>query len=78
MVTFANASQPGEISPPAALDDGPVEGAMMPLVRINGNLYVVPNTLHFYCPAARQRTTEPEARCFFGEPPTAQASRLKR
>ena len=43
------------------LEDGPVEGAMMPMVRINGALYVVPNTLHFYCPMARQRPAQLEA-----------------
>jgi hypothetical protein len=40
-----------ESKPNGALPDGPVEGALLPLVRRNGILYVVPNTLHFYCPA---------------------------
>jgi hypothetical protein len=32
--------------------DGPVEGALLPLVRINGTDYVVANCLHFFRPIA--------------------------
>jgi hypothetical protein len=37
--------------PGEAIADGPVQGALLPLVSINGTLYVVDNCLHFY-PAA--------------------------
>ncbi len=38
-----------------ALEDGPIGDALLPLMRINGKLYVLPNALHFYCPAASER-----------------------
>jgi hypothetical protein len=39
--------------------DGPVDGALLPLMRINGKLYVVPITLHFYYPAVTRRPAKP-------------------
>lgn len=49
------------------LDDAPVARALLPLIRINGTLYVVPNSLHFYCPAIFQRPAKPMPN---GEPHT--------
>jgi hypothetical protein len=51
MTPFVNASQPRSAIPPAtAQPDGPVEGALLPLVRINGKLIVIENCLHFFRP----------------------------
>jgi hypothetical protein len=44
----------------AALGDGTVAGALLPLARINGDLFVVENCLHFFRPVT-VRPTEPEA-----------------
>jgi hypothetical protein len=43
-----------------ALGDGPVAGALLPLARINGELFVVENCLHFFPPVTVQPTA-PEA-----------------
>jgi hypothetical protein len=32
----------------STLPDGPVEGGLLPMVRINGILYVVPGCVHFF------------------------------
>jgi hypothetical protein len=44
----------------AALGDGPVAGALLPLARINGELFVAENCLHFF-PPVTVRPTGPEA-----------------
>jgi hypothetical protein len=44
----------------SAVADGMVAGAMLPLVRINGELFVVEYCLHFF-PAVAVRPSEPEA-----------------
>jgi hypothetical protein len=44
----------------AALGDGPVAGALLPLTRINGELFVVENCLHFF-PPVTVRPTGPVA-----------------
>lgn len=41
--------------------DGPVEGGLLPLVRIGGRLYVLENCLHFF-PAALASGTGPASR----------------
>ena len=61
MANLQEPSQPGNMTQPSdVLVYGPVEGALPPLMRINGNLYVVPNTLHFYCPAVTKRPAKKE------------------
>lgn len=60
MATVAHSSEHGNTKQPAdSLEDGPVKGALLPLMRINGKLYVVPNTLHFYSPTVADRPTKP-------------------
>ena len=38
------------IQPSGADADGPVESALLPMIRINGIVYVVDNCLHFFVP----------------------------
>ena len=40
-------------SPP--VPDGPVPGALLPLVRLGGKLFVAQGALHFYAPSAPTR-----------------------
>jgi len=62
MATFADSSEQGNTKHPTdAFEDGPVAGALLPMVWINGKLFVVPNALHFYYPAITERTTKPRA-----------------
>lgn len=49
MATRAECSLSGDAKQPAtALKDGPVAGALLPLVRSNGQLFVLDNCLHFF------------------------------
>lgn len=49
MTILADSSMSGNTRLAAdRLEDGPVAGALLPLVRINGHLFVVEHCLHFF------------------------------
>jgi hypothetical protein len=55
MATLADSLESRNTGRPAeALANGPLVGALLPLVRINGRLFVVENCLHFW-PASNER-----------------------
>ncbi|HEY7327643.1 MAG TPA: hypothetical protein VH592_08390 [Gemmataceae bacterium] len=62
MTPVENSSESGNTKQSAStFTDGPVEGALLPLVRIKGELFVMDNCLHFF-PAVGERSVKPEAR----------------
>lgn len=52
--------KPG-LPPGAPQHDGPIQGGMLPMVRIHGRLFVLENCLHFFPgnPTLRRGTQEP-------------------
>lgn len=62
MAILDSSLEPGsKMQPTGVLADGPVEVALLPLMRVNGKLCVMPDTLYFYGRAVTRRPAKKRA-----------------